>query len=241
MPPRMAARAGPRPSGTIGSMTVPGRVEAASLLLSLDPEPWFMRHARAVAEVAGWLAARIDARGVAVDRRLVEAAALLHDVDKALPAGDHRRALPHGEGSAAWLTAAGHPELARAAASHPVTRLRDGEQFRRWAAFASREERIVAYADKRAGQRLASMDARFASWRRRYPPGAAGYAGAWDSTTFAAARSRGARLEADVCRAAGVAPEEVRRLRWTGPAIRAARAAQGHGGCRRAPAVVGLR
>ena len=46
------------------------------------------RHARAVAEVAGWLAGRIDARGVAVDRRLVEAAALLHDADKALPVTD---------------------------------------------------------------------------------------------------------------------------------------------------------
>jgi putative nucleotidyltransferase with HDIG domain len=204
-------------------MTVPGRVEAASLLLSLDPQPWFMRHARAVAEVAGWLAARIDARGMTVDRRLVETAALLHDVDKALPAGDPLRALPHGVGSAAWLTEAGHPELARAVASHPVTRLRDGDAFRRWAAFASREERIVAYADKRAGQRLESMDARFASWRRRYPPAASAHDGAWDDPTFVAVRRRAERLEADVCRAAGVAPGEVRRLGWTGTALRTAR------------------
>jgi putative nucleotidyltransferase with HDIG domain len=210
-------------------MTVPGRVEAASLLLSLDPQPWFVRHARAVAEVAGWLAARIDAQGVPVDRRLVETAALLHDVDKALPAGDPIRALPHGVGSAAWLTAAGHPELARAVASHPVTRLRDGESFRRWAAFASREERIVAYADKRAGQRLESMDARFASWRRRYPPSAPGRDGAWDDVTFVAVRRRAERLEADVCRAAGVAPEQVRRLRWTGLALRTARDGQAAG------------
>ena len=150
-------------------MTVPGRVDAASLLLSLDPPPWFVRHARAVAEVAGWLAARIDARGTPVDRRLVESAALLHDADKALPSDDPARALPHGDGSAAWLTRHGHPELARAVAGHPVTRLLDGERYTRWAAFATREERIVAYADKRAGQRLESMDARFASWRRRYP------------------------------------------------------------------------
>jgi HD superfamily phosphodiesterase len=98
-----------------------------------------LRHSRAVAEPAARLAARIDERGVAIDRRLVEAAALLHDVDKALPADHPARALPHGEGSAAWLTAAGNGELARAVKGHPVTRLADGERFRRWAAFASRK------------------------------------------------------------------------------------------------------
>ena len=207
-------------------MTVPGRVEAACLLLSLDPEPWVVRHARAVAEIAAWLAARIEARGVTIDRRLVESAALLHDADKALPPGDPLHALPHGEGSAAWLTRLGHPELARAVASHPVTRLRDGEGFRHWAAFASREERVVAYADKRAGQRLEAMDERFASWRRRYPPAADGETpGLWNDATFAAIRARAARLEADVCRAAGIVPGQVRRLAWTGRAIEAARRA----------------
>jgi hypothetical protein len=215
-------------------MTVPGRVEAASLLLSLEPEPWFVRHARAVAEVAGWIAARIDARGTPIDRGLVESAALLHDVDKALSEDDPLRALPHGEGSAAWLTAAGHPELARAVASHPVTRLRDGEPFRRWASFASREERIVAYADKRAGQRLESMEARFASWRRRYPLSAGGRGAAWDEATFKTVRQRAERLEADVCGAAGVIPTAVRRLGWTGPALRAARTERADSGRTRA-------
>ncbi len=216
-----------RPSGTIEAMTVPGRVDAASLLLSLDPPPWFVRHARAVAEVAGWLAARIDARGTPVDRRLVESAALLHDADKALPKDDPARTLPHGDGSAAWLTRHDHPELARAVAGHPVTRLLDGERYTRWAAFASREERIVAYADKRAGQRLESMDARFASWRRRYPRlDVEGRAVGWDEADLRAVRARAARLEADVCRAAGVSPGDVRRLAWTGPALRAARDAR---------------
>ena len=205
-------------------MTVPGRVDAASLLLSLDPPPWFERHARAVAEVAGWLAARIEGRGMSVDRRLVESAALLHDADKAFPEDDPARALPHGDGSADWLTRLGHPELARAVAAHPVTRLLDGEHYRRWAAFASREERIVAYADKRAGQRLESMEARFASWRRRYPRLVAeGRDAGWDDADLRALRARADRLEADVCRAAGVAPADVRRLRWTGAALRAAR------------------
>lgn len=200
----------------IGTMTVPDRRAAAALLLELDPPPWFLRHARAVAEVAGWLAARIAANGLPVDRRLVEAAALLHDADKLLPPDDPAGALPHGDGSAAWLTSRGHPELARAVAAHPVTRLLDGERHRRRTAFASREERIVAYADKRAGQRLESVDARFAAWRRRYP-------GSWDEAAAKRVRARAARLEADVCRAAATRPAEVRRLAWTGPALRAAR------------------
>jgi len=198
-------------------MTVPDRLEAAGLLLSLDPPPWFLRHARAVAEVAGWLAARIEDAGTTVDRRLVEAAALLHDVDKLLPAADPAAGLPHGDGSADWLARRGHPELARAVAAHPVTRLVDGERFRRWAAFASREERIVAYADKRAGQRLESMAERFASWDRRYPD-------TWPAEQQRAVRARAARLEQDVCRSAGVAPAGVRRLAWTGPALHLAMA-----------------
>jgi HD superfamily phosphodiesterase len=200
-------------------MTVPGRVEAAELLLSLDPPAWFLRHARAVAEVASWLAARTTAGPTAsrrVDRSLVEAAALLHDADKLLPPGDPDGALPHGEGSAAWLARRGHPELGPAVAAHPVTRLIDNERYRAWAAAATREERIVAYADKRAGQRLEPMSARFESWQRRYPAG-------WSASEATAVRRRADYLESDVCRAAGVAPNEVRRLRWTGAAIRAAR------------------
>jgi hypothetical protein len=81
---------------------------------------------------------------------------------------------------------------------------------------ASQEERIVAYADKRAGQRLEPMAERFASWQRRYP-------GGWSSAEAVAVRRRADELESDVCRAAGIAPNDVRRLRWTGAAFRTAR------------------
>lgn len=238
-----------RPSATIASMPVPSRVEAAHQLLLLDPPPWFMRHTRAVAEIAAWLALRIERRGGHIDRRLVETAALLHDVDKLVPPSDPAARLGHGEGSAAWLVRHGYGELAAAAAWHPVTRLADDPAYETWWSAASPEERVVAYADKRAGQRLETMDARFASWRRRYPeidddpagrppavgdgrrrgmgqgtaPGGLHTGGGWDTAVARRVRERAGALEAAVCRSAGVSPVEVRRLRWTDGALRAAR------------------
>lgn len=173
-----------------------------------------------MAEVAAFLASRARARGRPVDVRLVEAAALLHDVDKLLPATDPARRLPHGRGSAAWLARLGHAELGPAAGWHPVTRLLDagdpaGDR-------PTLEAKIVAYADKRVGQRLAPMAARFRGWRRRYRA-------SWRSPEGRLAEARARRLERDVCAAAGVEPGSVRRLRWVGAALAAARrsAAQG--------------
>jgi hypothetical protein len=201
----------------IGAMPVPSRPAAAALLLSLEPPAWHLRHARAVAEVAGWLAARCAAGGIAVDRALVEAAALLHDVDKAVPETDMAAALPPGEGSAAWLAARGMAELGPVVAAHPVTRLLE-PSAEAWLQSAPLAEILVAYADKRAGQRLEPMDARFADWRRRYPD-------SWSAGDDARARTRAQALEAAACARAGVAPAMVGRLRWTGPAFRAARRA----------------
>ena len=122
----------------------------------------------AVAEIAAFLAERAEARGIAVDRRLVEAAALLHDIDKAFPADAPVRALGHGHAGAAWLADHGWTELAPAVDAHPVMRLVDAAGDR-WLERASLEDRIVAYADKRAAARLGPVDARFRRWHRRHP------------------------------------------------------------------------
>ncbi|HEY3335462.1 MAG TPA: HD domain-containing protein [Candidatus Limnocylindrales bacterium] len=208
-------------------MTIPGRREAARLLTSLEPPAWFLGHACAVADVAAWLAARTAESGVRVDVALVEAAALLHDVDK-LPRAQAPAHLRHGDGSAAWLAAHGMPELGPVVRDHPVTRLTQPDGAA-WTKAASPEARIVAYADKRAGQRLESMDARFSSWRRRYPDGPAdpvpGDAGTapmgrgWDDGLAGLVEARARDLEQRVCRDARVAPGDVRRLRWSRRAL----------------------
>ena len=212
-------------------MPVPTRREAAQTLRSLDPPAWSLRHASAVADVAGWLARAIAGEGHACDRAAVEAAALLHDVDK-IPAG-RVPGTRHGEGSAAWLTAHGLEVLGPLVRDHPVTRLADDGDAARLAN-GPLEARIVAYADKRAGQRLQSMDERFASWRRRYPsgpadppPGASGRPTgkrAWDDETAARVVDRARALEREICGLAGVEPHEVGRLRWSRRALREAAA-----------------
>jgi HD superfamily phosphodiesterase len=197
------------------------------LLLSLEPPEWHLRHARAVAETAAWLALRTVSAGRSLDRHLVEAAALLHDVDKLAAVKPLVTDLVHAQGSAAWLARKGYPELGPAIVGHPVTRLADAVWFEDWFAAASPEALIVSYADKRAGQRLESMAERFASWERRYPPEerAARARGTWSAETLAAVRGRAEEVERRVCALADISPADVRRLRWTGPALRAAREA----------------
>ena len=95
--PRGRATGGTAANADLGydrPMSVPDRVEAARLSWPWIPRPGTSATRAAVAEIAGWLAARIVARGIPIDRRLVEAAGLLHDVDKALPATISRPGSP---------------------------------------------------------------------------------------------------------------------------------------------------
>ena len=82
----------------------------------------------------------------------------------------------------------------------------------------------MAYADKRAGQRLESMDARFASWRRRYPDATGGdrQVAGWDEASCGrpGARRRGSRPTS--AGPPGSRRPMSGRLAWTGAALRAA-------------------
>jgi hypothetical protein len=95
-----------------------------------------------------------------VDAALVEAAAVLHDVDKP----DTRGSLQHGIAAAATLSNLGHEELALPIASHPVTALMDEERFPRgW------ESVIVSVADRHVTQEFVTTDERFDDLAERYP------------------------------------------------------------------------
>jgi putative nucleotidyltransferase with HDIG domain len=193
-------------------MSIPSRSEAAAILRGLEPNEKLMAHSTAVGEIAAFICAAMERRGVAVDTALAEAAALLHDLDKALPQGHPIRALGHGYGGAAWLTERGHAEIATAVRDHPVGRLAEVDSYAEYARKVGIEGCIVAYADKRALQDIVSLDARFDRWQRRYP----------DSETLPIARERALELEREVCEAAGLAPDEIERLPWVAAALREA-------------------
>ena len=190
-------------------MAVPTRTEALSLLMSTSPAPRLRQHVIVVAEVAAFLALRAARAGVNVDRRLVETAALLHDVDKALPPDHPLKALGHGQAGAAWLSEAGHPELARTIIAHPVSRFAE-QDAETWATEGPVEERIVAYADKRATQRVVSLDQRFDRWRAKHPE----YRPKLDRA-HAVARL----LESRLCTTIGLEVTAVERLRWVDDAL----------------------
>jgi len=196
-------------------MAVPTRTEAISLLVSTSPAPRLLQHMTVVAEVASFLAYRASRAGLVVDRRLVEAAALLHDVDKALPPDHPLRELGHGAAGAAWLSEHGHAELARTLIAHPVTRFTDPDA-ETWIREAPIEERIVTYADKRATQRVVSLEQRFDRWRRKHPEYRERLARAYEVAQ---------RLEDTLCTAIGIEATDVERLRWVEDAMSRAFAA----------------
>ena len=101
------------------------------------------------------------AAGIPVDVGLVEAAALLHDIDKL----DTRRGQGiHGAAGAATLEAMGFADLAPAVASHPVSALLDDARFPRgWPSVA------VSIADKHVAQEFVTIDERLDDMARRYP------------------------------------------------------------------------
>ena len=150
-------------------MTVPARVEAASLLLSLDP-PDLVRAARARRRGGRRPSWRRGSRRRGT--RVIGGSSRPRPCCTTSTRCSRRRSGPRPppwRGIGCLADPARSPGAGPPVAGHPVTRLARRRGVPALGGFAAREERIVAYADKRAGQRLESMDARFASWRRRYP------------------------------------------------------------------------
>ena len=178
-------------------MALPDR-ETVQRLLDEAELPYGIRiHSAGVARVAVAAAGLVAESGIPVDGWLVEAAALLHDIDKPEV---RRSGGEHGIVGARRLEAAGHEELAMPVASHPVTALLDEGRFPiGWPSV------LVAVADRHVAQEFLTIDERLDDMKRRHPEHA---------DSIEAARRPSHALEAELAEAAGLPAEDlVARLR----------------------------
>ena len=178
-------------------MPIPDRSTARRLLDDAGLPDGIVVHSEGVARVAAAAAGLLAEAQIPVDGGLVEAAALLHDIDKV---EIRRTGGEHGIVGARRLEAAGYPELAMPVASHPISCLLDDDRFPRgWPSV------VVAVADRHVAQAFMTVDERLDDMMERHPA---------HRVSIEAARRPAHALEAELAEAAGLTvPDLVDRLR----------------------------
>lgn len=178
-------------------MAVPDRDAVRRLLDEAELPDGIRIHSEGVARVAVAAAGLVAEAGIPVDGWLVEAAALLHDIDKPVV---RRTGGEHGVVGARRLEEAGHEELAMPVASHPVSALLDEDRYPRgWPSV------IVAVADRHVAQEFLTIDERLDDMKLRHPEHA---------DSIESSRRPSHALEAEVAEVTGLEVGElVARLR----------------------------
>ena len=138
-------------------MEIPSNSECLKILRQNNVPDNIIAHSKKVCEVAIKVVNLLEKNGVKINKDLVMAGALLHDVKKLSP-NDHVI-----EGYE-LVKSLGFPEVAVLIKKHGLANL-DKEEF----APITWEEKIVFYADKRVtNDRLVSLDERFEYIKQRY-------------------------------------------------------------------------
>ncbi len=138
-------------------MKLPSEEECLKILEENKVKDNIIAHLKEVCDFSMKVVDLLENRGIKVNRGLVAAASLLHDVKKLEP-GHHEI-----EG-AKYIESLGYIEVANVIRKHGLAHL-NKEEFtpKTW------EEKIVFYSDKRLrGNRIVSVDERFADLKQRY-------------------------------------------------------------------------
>ena len=138
-------------------MILPTKEECLRILKESNVPDNIIAHCKAVGDFAMTVADKLESRGINVNRDLILAAALLHDIKK-LSLNDHVI-----EGSE-YIISLGFAEVANIIKKHGLAHL-DNDDFKP----KSWEEKAVFYADKRVkNDRVVSVEERFSYIRQRY-------------------------------------------------------------------------
>lgn len=176
-------------------MAIPDRSTAQRLLNELPDG--IVVHSTGVARVAVAAAGLVAEAGIPIDGALIEAAGLLHDIDKV---EIRRTGGEHGIVGARRLEALGYEELAMPVASHPITALLDDDRFPiGWPSV------LVAVSDRHVAQEFMTIDERLDDMKQRHPEHAA---------QIESARRPAHALEEELAEVTGLSVEGlVKRLR----------------------------
>jgi molybdenum cofactor cytidylyltransferase len=139
-----------------GKMNIPSRDECIAILKENKTPSNVIEHTLKVAEVAEAIADNLIKKGIRVNRELVAAAALLHDVEKPKEG--------HASKGAEILDSKGYPEVARIVKYHSYYEMQIDNDFE-----LSIEHKIVFYADKRVRDAdKVSVEERYEDLEKRY-------------------------------------------------------------------------
>lgn len=156
-------------------------------------------HSKLVARVARWFAREIMKHdpSVHIDMPLLSAAALLHDIDKAIPRQGNER---HPDTGVRILRTLGYQEVSDLVRTHPLHAILD-----QTIAPTTWEEKILYLSDKMVKQTIISVDERFRLWRDEGLPQQAIH-------ELAQCYPKVKALEKELCAFIQVKPEDVVRF-----------------------------
>ena len=133
---------------------IPTKEECLAILEKNKTPSNVIEHCKTVCQVAEDTAEDLIKKGVKVNKELVTAAAMLHDIE--------REKEDHIIAGANLLKNSGFPEVSEVIKKHTLYRLEDIQ-------LKTVEEKIIFYADKRVkGDKIVSLEERFEDLEKRY-------------------------------------------------------------------------
>ena len=140
----------------MANIKIPSKSECLSILNKNKTPSNVIAHSKAVCKVAEEIAENLTKRGISVNRDLVVASALLHDVE--------REKKEHIIEGAKLIRKMGFPEVAKVISKHSLYKIENPLKQPHTC-----EEKIVFYADKRVkGSKVVSLEERFVDLKKRY-------------------------------------------------------------------------
>jgi|TARA_B100001971_G_C17884585_1_gene379848 putative nucleotidyltransferase with HDIG domain len=140
----------------MSELKIPTKEECIEILTKNKTPSNVIEHSKTVCEVAENIAENLINKSIKVNKELVIASALLHDIKKVEE--------NHVVEGAKLLKSMGFPEVSEVARKHSLYQIEDENIQPKTV-----EEKIIFYADKRVkGNKIVSLEERFEDIKKRY-------------------------------------------------------------------------